>query len=282
MSDRPAPTFARYWASGEDPDVAFLHARYRTHRFVPHTHDALTLGVVTAGALAFAHGSRRRRHVAPRGTVSVVGPGVVHTGEGGSDAGWTYRNVWVGPAPLRRVAREAGLRAGAADGLPSFPEPTIVDGPLARALGRAHRAAEASPIRLEREGLLLDALVALVRRHAADALEAVSPAREPVAVRMARDLVHDRSADDLSLADLAGAAGLSRYHFSRVFRAAVGLPPHAYLVGVRVERARVLLEAGRPIAEVAGDVGFADQAHLTRRFKAVHGVTPAVFQRAVR
>ena len=73
-------------------------------------------------------------------------------------------------------------------------------------------------------------------------------------------------------------AGLER----AVFRARFGFTPHAYLTQVRVARARELLAAGAPIARVAFAVGFADQSHLTNRFKQWVGVTPAEFRRAAR
>ena len=66
----------------------------------------------------------------------------------------------------------------------------------------------------------------------------------------------------------------------RVFRAETGLTPHAYVVDVRVRRARELLRAGVSPAAAAGLVGFADQAHLTRAFKARLGVTPGAYRRA--
>ena len=64
---------------------------------------------------------------------------------------------------------------------------------------------------------------------------------------------------------------------SRAFRAAYGLPPHAYLTNLRVQRARELLDAGLRPAEVAAHVGFTDQAHLTRHFKRVVGVPPGAY-----
>jgi transcriptional regulator GlxA family with amidase domain len=65
----------------------------------------------------------------------------------------------------------------------------------------------------------------------------------------------------------------------RAFRGETGLPPHAYLNQLRVRRARVLLDDGVTPADVAVQVGFADQAHLTRHFKRVVGVPPAAYQR---
>ncbi len=69
-------------------------------------------------------------------------------------------------------------------------------------------------------------------------------------------------------------AGLSPYHLCRVFGAAVGMPPHACQTQVRVRHAKSMLRAGLPISRVAGAAGFYDQAHLTRHFKRIVGVTP--------
>ncbi|WP_143669056.1 helix-turn-helix domain-containing protein, partial [Streptomyces rochei] len=102
--------------------------------------------------------------------------------------------------------------------------------------------------------------------------------------RIAR-VVRDRLADELlappSLAALATDLGLSRYQLLRAFRTATGLPPYAWLAQHRVARARGLLETGLRPAEVAARVGFADQAHLTRWFRRVLGVTPAAYRNSV-
>ena len=63
----------------------------------------------------------------------------------------------------------------------------------------------------------------------------------------------------------------------RSFSREVGIPPHRYLTGRRLDRARRLLLAGGRPAEVAAEVGFHDQAHLTRHFKRMLGVTPGAY-----
>ena len=67
----------------------------------------------------------------------------------------------------------------------------------------------------------------------------------------------------------------------RVFHDEVGLPPHAYLTQVRVNRARRLLSQGWPITEVAFEVGFVDQSHLNKRFKRITGMTPGQYRKNV-
>ncbi len=88
---------------------------------------------------------------------------------------------------------------------------------------------------------------------------------------------------DVSLAALAGAVGVDRFWFARLFRRSTGLAPHQYVLGRRVERAKALLRAtDLPLAQVAALAGFADQAHLHRHFRRWVGVTPGAFPRPSR
>ena len=98
-------------------------------------------------------------------------------------------------------------------------------------------------------------------------------------VRRARALIHDRSVENLSLCELAAAAGISREQLVRSFHKSVGMPPHKYLLHVRVEKAKTLLESGSSVTAVAFEVGFYDQSHLTRWFKRFVGTTPAAYAR---
>jgi AraC-like DNA-binding protein len=82
--------------------------------------------------------------------------------------------------------------------------------------------------------------------------------------------------------ELSAIAGLSPFHLVRSFTRRFGLPPHAYQIHVRVERARALLTTGMPPVQVASSVGFADQSHFTRHFRRINNVTPANYARAFR
>jgi AraC family transcriptional regulator len=84
---------------------------------------------------------------------------------------------------------------------------------------------------------------------------------------------------------MARAAGLCVSHFSKLFTQCIGLSPHQYLVRCRLQRAKKLLltlEEGLSIAEVAGETGFADQAHFSRHFRRAYGASPLAFRRNVR
>ena len=96
------------------------------------------------------------------------------------------------------------------------------------------------------------------------------------ALKRAIDYVGDNLANkDLTLAEVAGAAHMSPYHFSRLFKESTGLAPHQYVIERRVQRAKELLSnTDLPIAEVALLCGFAHQSHLNRHFKRLLGVNP--------
>jgi AraC family transcriptional regulator len=96
------------------------------------------------------------------------------------------------------------------------------------------------------------------------------------------DYIEAHLDDRLTLADLAGVACLSPYHFSRSFKQSVGVGPQRYVMERRIERAKVLMRRTRqPLASIALEVGFADQSHLTAIFRREIGMTPGRFRAAL-
>ena len=102
------------------------------------------------------------------------------------------------------------------------------------------------------------------------------------AVLTARDYLHDQRDGPVTLAELAAVTGLSRFHLNRAFRAAFGIPPHAYLLQLRVARARQLIASGVTLSSAAAEAGFADQSHMTRIFTRQFGYPPSALAQANR
>ncbi|MFE0452791.1 helix-turn-helix domain-containing protein [Streptomyces sp. NPDC058914] len=122
----------------------------------------------------------------------------------------------------------------------------------------------------------------LARRHAVRPT-GPAPVRSGLSVRQlaaVRDLIGQRLAEPLPIADLAAAASLSVSQFTRQFRASTGQSPHQYVLGLRLDHACRLLRTGTaPIGQVAVECGFSHQEHLTRVMRARLGTTPAVLRR---
>ncbi|MBD2104965.1 AraC family transcriptional regulator [Leptolyngbya sp. FACHB-261] len=86
---------------------------------------------------------------------------------------------------------------------------------------------------------------------------------------------------DLSLEEIAAEVNLSAYHFARLFKRSTGSAPHQYQIHCRVERAKELLQQGEmAITDIATQVGFYDQSHLSRHFKRIVGVSPKAMQQS--
>ena len=102
---------------------------------------------------------------------------------------------------------------------------------------------------------------------------------EHPAVRAARKYMEVHFGENISIAKLAGLVSWSPYHFARVFGRQTSFPPHAYLEGVRIRKARELLDGGHTLASAALSAGFADQSHMTHRFKRFLGITPGMYVR---
>lgn len=106
----------------------------------------------------------------------------------------------------------------------------------------------------------------------------VPPARH---LLRAKDLADARYAEPLGVDDLARAAGLSKAHFSREFRAAFGESPHAYLLTRRLERAAALLRnTDRSVADVCFSVGLQSIGSFTTSFTRTFGTSPLAYREA--
>jgi AraC family transcriptional regulator len=122
-------------------------------------------------------------------------------------------------------------------------------------------------------------------RHAVDDLKSSQPC--PVRggltrpqLRRVKEFVGVRISSDITISDLASAAGLSPFHFIRAFKRSVGISPYQYVLSERISRAReLLLKRDLAIADVALAVGFHDATQLNRAFRKLVGVTPTAFRR---
>jgi AraC family transcriptional regulator len=195
------------------------------------------------------------------------------------NSGTDELHLYVSPAWLDEVALAAGVAAPALFERFAFEDPLLCS--LAAALLEERRSGGVGGA-LFRDTAAETIALQLLREHCSVSLPPFRASLAPARLRRVRDLVEERLDRDLSLEDLAMAAGLSRAHFARSFRATTGQTPYAYLRERRVARARSLLSASsQPIIEIAGLTGFRSQSHLGRVFKNATGLTPAEYRHRV-
>jgi AraC-like DNA-binding protein len=234
-------------------------------RLPPHVHSNYVLGIVDAGAVRVT--VRGRSLVAEPGMVILLPPFVVHTEIPVDDRGWSFRYLY----PSEAAVREA--LGSSPDRRPALPLmcPVLRDPQIAAALIRVMEDLEGVQRMQE-----ADDFVALVRqlrdRACAPPDRSIDATRREI--RAVRGLITERPMRGVRLSDLAGAAGLSQFHFSRLFKAEVGLPPYAFFEQVRIAFAHDLIHQGLDLTTVAYQLGYADQSHLTRHFHRGSFTTP--------
>jgi AraC-type DNA-binding domain-containing proteins len=242
-------------------------------RFGPLIRNEVTIATVVSGVLHHRIGGREA--VAEAGQVVLVPAGEAFSGD--AAGGWSWRAFYPDLDTLADMASQQP-----AGPPPRGPQPASGgDIEYVRRLITLHRAIEANTDNPQARQQAFSEAMGLVL--ATGALLPGRPRPESRAIRRAIDCVKARFSDpELSVAELAAAAGYSPYHFMRSFQAVVGVTAHAYVVQCRIHAARALLAEGVPAAEVASIAGFADQSHLIRQFKAMHGVTPGQFAEGCR
>ncbi|KIX13912.1 AraC family transcriptional regulator [Dethiosulfatarculus sandiegensis] len=278
MKKKAAQNQARLWKANQFRDLDLLKASFTTHRYNRHIHKKYVMGVIETGVERFFH--RGKEHFAPPKHLIVINPGEVHDGSSATEQGFIYRVAYVHPDLVKKIAEAWGKKPGA---YPFFRQAVTKDPQLAEKFFKAHVLLEReTQSKLAAQTCFIEVVAEIINRYAVftEAASFKQP-QNPGLIKKALEQIRDQARENLSLDDLARQAGLSKYHFLRLFKESTGLPPHAYQVQQRVELAKGFIEKGHDLSQSAYKAGFSDQAHMTRQFRAILGVTPGSFRRSL-
>jgi AraC-like DNA-binding protein len=258
----------RAWNPGIAGIREVFHARFANHAYPKHTHDVWTLFIVDDGAIRYDLESRAGG--AETSTVSILPPHVAHDGRAADARGFAKRVLY-----LETSVIDAALTGAA------------VDDPILHAAGLRSRVAALHDVlicgdrALEAETRL--AFIAESIRSALGAADdgGIERPTDELAEQL-RAYLDSRLFEPIRIADAASDLGASPTQLARSFSATFRIAPHTYVLGRRLEAARARILDGVPLAEVAAEVGFYDQAHLSRHFTRFIATTPGRFVAAGR
>ncbi len=217
---------------------------------------------------------------------TVVKPGAITSVSAGTAHSWAtegpigFAHLYLDPASVGRIVQETFDRD---PGAVELTDEVGRDAPLLAALFLGMLAQIESPgfaSRLLLDTLLQSFIVQLLSESStlAATTRAAQHSLAPRRLKRVLDFIEANLADDIELEQLAALAGSSRYHFSRSFRDATGVPPYRYLIQRRLEVAKtLLLQEEFSIAQVSARCGFNSSAQFAVMFKQVFGTTPKRF-----
>jgi len=244
-----------------------IRAQFDARPFERHFHDTFAIGIVRSGVNAFSY--RGKRIAVPAGAICIADPGEVHDG-GLTGKPWSYTNISVAPELLAAISSENGE-----DAEPVFEQGTVTDRVTCSMLaGFFETLFVHAGSREAIDEAAISVFGRLLNSHSVARTSSPAHNTTPIADR-AIEIMNDCHGCGISLGLLARETGASRYQVIRAVHASIGLTPTVYMIQLRVERAKELIQFGMPLADAALESGFADQSHLTRAMQARLGITPA-------
>ena len=252
-------------AAGIERVEAHLHGQ----AFAAHRHDTYAIGITLSGIQTFRF--RGERWQCLPGQCHILHPDEPHDGGAGTDAGFCYRIVYIDPGLVQ-------------DALHGNPLPFVGHPVLGAARVPASGAADVWDFNEDMDDVarieLVDAVANLLV-GAASGTARTTGTLAPGRLSRVRDLIVAAPAERHSMDELERLAGLDRWTLARQFRAAYGTSPSRFRIMRQLDHVRRLLKHGTSLVEASIEAGFADQSHMSRRFKSAYGLTPGVWVSAI-
>jgi AraC-like DNA-binding protein len=257
-------------SAGPVGGVELFRAWFAGKAYAKHRHDTYAIGLTDCGVQVFDYGGSG--WTSTPGQVVVLHPDEVHDGRAGSGEGFGYRIIYLEPSHLSDALR---AHCGRPYPLPFVREPVATNPRLSRAIQGAFRF-PLEPLAVD--SLALDLAEGLLDAEGGGGRPSASPRVDAPGVERARQFLDAERTRVVHSTELEAITGLTRYDLARQFRLLFGTSPYRYLLMRRLGLARQRIHSGCPLADVAGETGFADQAHFTRVFKSAFGLTPARYR----
>lgn len=265
-----------FWRVEELRNLELLRVRGANWDFPREMHDEYEITCIESGSARLR--CRGRDFDLFSGSIVVIAPGEGHQFRAAAGHYYSFRTFFTAASSL---CDAASTTLGSQPAAPDFP-PVVEDKTLAQLLCGLHILLRESDSLLEQEQQAVIAGAELVQRHGRPACKTRSLKQERLRMEKVRAYLHDNYQSNISLGALAQMAGLSPFYFLRLFCRDLGMPPHAYLLQVRINQAKKMLLQGQPPVEVALSTGFADQSHFHRHFQRMAEMTPLEYRDAHR
>jgi len=228
--------------------------KFKNNRFKKHFHTAFSIGYIISGAYEIE--IEKKKLIIPHGKIKVINPYEVHVASGE----WEYINIMPEIEEIKKLSIDIANKE-------EIRFENIIDD--TKALIYLKKLLD-SQEELQKDENLTLFLSELIKNHTKSVQVEFSANIKP-----SLEFVHENFLKDITLEEIAKASNLSKYHFIRIFSRNLGITPYYYLLNLRLEYARSLLET-LPPSIAAFEANFSDQSHFIKAFKKHFGYTPVI------
>ena len=271
------PQAFEFWQDGRMPYVETRRSCFSRTCYKSHSHPTFSIGAIDEGNSVF-HSSFATAQKISAGTLVIVPAHIEHSCNPLPDQAWSYQMLHLDISWLNQWYTEF-QKEGFDLNLPQHRPLIIKDETLYQAFSDMNETLfDPQKLILEKEQSLIYCLTQLLLPHFV--LEEIQ--KTQYLYEDFLNLIHIIKSSErfISLEELAQQVDLSRYAIIRLFKANVGLTPHAFQINLKINQARAQLKQGIPLVELAVNLGFSDQSHFHKAFKAHTGITPRQYQLA--
>jgi len=252
----------------ENKEISLIEANYQSFAFSRHYHLDFHIGLITSGEQKF-HYKGACHHVG-KGQLVIMPPDELHDGQSMQKSGYQVRVFSLEPKWLSELAQLKQPHNQI-----NFNQLVISDQKLFGSLTQLHqRLVQDDLSQLAKDCLPYEGFERLFSHYGSSAQTRAVPLGNQSVATLKEYLLHHLD-QPVRLEELSQLCQLSPTQFQRHFKAKIGLTPYAWLSRLRMEQGMKLLKTGMKGTDVAHQVGFYDQAHFSKAFKAVYGVSPS-------
>jgi AraC-like DNA-binding protein len=265
-----------FWSDSNMPYVETRKACHSRACYRAHSHPTFSIGAVDIGQSVFSSSFVGTQHI-ESGTLVLIPAHVEHACNPESNQTWSYQMMHLDQRWLAQLLKET-QHDFRCDAIPQYKPQLYKNKQLYLSFCNLNESLFNTDLSYwHKEQLLIQTLTTLLfpQLHL-ELLDENSYAQQEFQSLLAWV---NTSEELLSLQQLSEQCGLSRYAIIRLFKAKLGLTPHAYQLNLKINLARSLLRQGVDIAELSYQLGFSDQSHFQRVFKQLSGTTPKLYQK---
>lgn len=242
----------------------FVRHRFKGHEFKKHFHTTYSIGLIVNGVhrLEFENEDT----VSSCGDIKIVNPYDMHLADG--DTFWEYFNFMPTQNLIKDVAQDMYEKSIDFDIKFSH---NISDKKASYLLLKLFNSTKTD----QEENMILF-ISYLLKQHSS---KKIKSAKIDKNINRSIEFLHANFLQDIDLNAIAKQSNLSKYHLIKIFKKRIGITPHQYILALKIEHAKTLINSKIPLSQIAHECGFSDQSHFIRTYKKIHGFTPKIKNR---